>query len=388
MSQNQKTRVIPLFIALLTAVIVFSMLFMDLWGGKPETLPEERAIVMENTMTIQEFGAQNKLSPEILKSVFGLTSQGELQQTLEQSGLSQAEIVEKTQKFLAIASEEATKNWAKILLKFLAWIGFLVYVFFQLRQGKITPRQRKRLLFAAVVVFGVILGSDPSPMGTVKDAVVLFGKNGVIFPPRLIAFLVMLIGGVIIANKFLCSWGCQLGTFQDLIFRVNRKEGDREGIFRQYKVPFVVSNTIRILFFVALVLGAFFWAVDIVELYDPFKLFNPAVLGAFGIIVLGLLLITSLFVYRPWCHFFCPFGLVGWLAEKVSYYKIKVNYDACIACEACAKACPSMVMNAILKQQHTIPDCFACGNCIDVCPVNAVHFEKGKRSVPPAGKFA
>ena len=388
MSQDQKTRVILIFIALLTGVVVFSMLFMALWGGKPETLPEEHALAIERTMTIQEFGAQNELSNEVLKNVFGLTSQEEMQQTLEQSGLSHEEITARVQKTLALASEEAAKNWVKILLKFIAWIGFLVYVFFQLRQGKITPKQRKRFLLAAVIVFGVILGSDPSPMGTVKDAVVLFGKSGVIFPPRLIAFLVMLVGGVMLANKFLCSWGCQLGALQDLIFRINRDQDDRKGTFPQFKIPFVLSNTIRIVFLFAVIFGAFGWAIDIVELYDPFKIFNPAVLGAFGIIIIGFLLIASLFIYRPWCHFFCPFGLVGWLAEKLSYYKIQVNYDVCIGCEACAKACPSTVMDAILKQQHTIPDCFACGNCINVCPVNAVHFEKGKRSAPPAGKFA
>ncbi len=97
--------------------------------------------------------------------------------------------------------------------------------------------------------------------------------------------------------------------------------------------------------------------------------------------------IAALFVYRPWCHLFCPFGLVGWLTEKVSIYKINVDYDACTACEVCAKACPSTVMNAILKQEQTIPDCFACGSCIDVCPVNAVHVQSGKRNATPAGKF-
>ncbi|MBD3306899.1 hypothetical protein GF339_10735 [candidate division KSB3 bacterium] len=77
-------------------------------------------------------------------------------------------------------------------------------------------------------------------------------------------------------------------------------------------------------------------------------------------------------------------GLVGWLAEEISLYKINVDYDVCIACEAC----PSTVMNAILKQkQKTIPDCFACGNCLDVCPMNAVHFQRGKRNTPPTGKF-
>ena len=43
-----------------------------------------------------------------------------------------------------------------------------------------------------------------------------------------------------------------------------------------------------------------------------------AALGAIGIGFVGLILASSLFIYRPWCHFFCPFGLVGWLVEKIT----------------------------------------------------------------------
>jgi len=68
---------------------------------------------------------------------------------------------------------------------------------------------------AAVCVFGIIPGSDPSPMGTVKDAIVLLDLKGMIFPPRLIAFGIFLLM-VILANKYICSWGCRFGTLQDL----------------------------------------------------------------------------------------------------------------------------------------------------------------------------
>jgi polyferredoxin len=46
---------------------------------------------------------------------------------------------------------------------------------------------------------------------------------------------------------------------------------------------------------------------------------------------ISLALVVSLFIYRPWCYFFCPFGLDGWMAEKISLFKIKVDYDKCIA---------------------------------------------------------
>jgi polyferredoxin len=251
---------------------------------------------------------------------------------------------------------------------------------------KVTTGIRKWLLLGAVAVFGVVLGSDPSPMGTVKDAVVLYGSKGVIFPPRLIAFGVFLLL-VVVANKFICSWGCQLGTLQDLIFRLNRDKEDRKGLLRQFKVPFVISNAVRVAFFAAIVLFAFAWATDIVEGVDPFKVFKPQALGIAGAVFAGLLLVLSLFIYRPWCHFFCPFGLAGWVAEKISLFKIHVNYDKCIACEACTKACPSTVMRAILKRDKIIPDCFACGTCIETCPVGAIAFKAGKRSKPPADKF-
>ena len=128
-------------------------------------------------------------------------------------------------------------------------------------------------------------------------------------------------------------------------------------------------------------------AYDLINPNDPFKIYKPAALGALGLGFVGLLLVGSLFVYRPWCHLFCPFGLVGWLLEKVSLFKIKVNYDTCTACEACARACPSTVMNAILKRENVIPDCFACASCIGVCPTGSVNLAAGKRNTPPPGKF-
>ena len=85
---------------------------------------------------------------------------------------------------------------------------------------------------------------------------------------------------------------------------------------------------------------------------------------------------------------FWPVGLVGWVFEKLSWHKIKVDYEACISCEACSRACPSTVMGAILKRdKKVIPDCFACGTCIPACPVDAISFASGKRDLPPEGKF-
>lgn len=343
-------------------------------------------MIFREDMTLAEFGTVNHLSEPLLKEVFALENKGNIQQPLNALGLSPQEITKKVDKKLALEKEHKSKSWGKIFLKFFAWFGFLYFVFHLMRQSKVTPKNRKILYLVAVVLFGVILGSDPSPMGTVKDAIVLLGANGVIFPPRMIALTLFLLL-VLVANKFICSWGCQFGTLQDLIFRLNRKTTDRKGVIRQFKPSFTITNGIRILFFGLFTVVAFIWGFDLVEPIDPFKLYKPVVVGTIGMIFLIGILTLSLFVYRPWCTLFCPFGLVGWLVEKQSIFKINVNYATCEGCQTCAQACPSTAMETILKQQSTITDCFSCGSCIDSCPTASVSFRAGKRNTPPSGKF-
>lgn len=386
-NKGSRAKVLIYFAIVIAVVIVLSSLISGLWGVKEgEGTGEAVAINITADMTVEEFGRTNNLSKELLKEIFVLTDKKDLQKTIGQTGISPEQIIAKVKKEKALHEEFKSKNWFLIPLKFALWIIFLALVFMLIRKKAITARVRKILYLVAFGLFGVILGSDPSPMGTVKDAVVLLGTKGVVFPPRLIAMTVFLIM-VFLANRFICSWGCQLGTLQDVIFRINRGEKDRMGVFPQFKLPFAVTNSIRIITFAALTVIAFAWGMDMIGAVDPFKIFKPSVVAFYGWIFIGILLVASLFIYRPWCHLFCPFGLVAWLVEKVSIFKIKVNYDTCIACEKCVKACPSTVMEGILKRDRVIPDCFSCATCIETCPTKSISFESGKRAMPPAGKY-
>ena len=379
-------RTIISLVFILFIVVFTSFISSHLWAGKQEKLPESIEITASEDITVAEFGKKLNLDRQVLRNVFNLKSPADLKKKVADFGMDEQQLKKKLNKVLAIRAEHGSKNWIKIFIKGGLWIIFLLTILILLKKGKITAPNRKWIYITAVGIFGIILGSDPSPMGTVKDAIVLLGSRGVIFPPRLIAFSIFLLM-VILANKFICSWGCQIGTLQDFIFRLNRDPKDKTGLFKQVKIPFIISNSVRILFFLILTFVAFVWSMDIVEVIDPFKIFKPNVIGLVGGIFIALIMFLSLFIYRPWCHFFCPFGLVGWLAEKISFLRIKVDYDKCISCEACSKACPSTVMDAILKQNRIIPDCFSCGTCIESCPADAISFAPGKRQKPPKDKF-
>ncbi len=373
-------------VVVVVAVIFLSLISVKVQGHKEEN-SGTKAIVVNESMTIGQFGEVNGIANPHLKKVLQLESKNDLNKNILQAGLTREQLIQRFTKDLTLKAEYESRNWIKIPLKFILTIGVLVLVFIFLRKRKITTTNRIIFLGSSVFVFGVLLGSDPNPMGTVKDAIVLFGTKHVIFPPRMVALTLFLLM-VLLANKFICSWACQFGTLQDLLFQLGRKKERNGKVFiPQFKVPFVVTNTIRVVFFVLLSAAALFIAVDIVNPIDPFKVFNPAKLGILGAIFAGLILVMSVFIYRPWCHFFCPFGLVGWLLEKISIFKIQVNYDTCIACRKCEQSCPSSVMGAILKRDRIIPDCFPCGICIEACPTKSISFNKGRRTNPPHGKF-
>lgn len=379
-------KTVILFLVVIGVVIILSNLSGRIWGGKSESLPAHWEWTIEEGMRVADFGRANELTNPVLKEIFGLQSREDLQKKLSAYGTAD-QIEALVVRRLALVAEQGSKNWVKILIKFALWFVFLTTVFFLFNRRKAVPTLRKWLLFTSVLVFGVVMGSDPGPMGTVKDAIHLFGSTGAIFPPRMIALAVFLLL-VFLANKYICAWGCQAGALQDLVFRLNQGNGRKASLGRQVRLPFVVTNSVRIAFFCIFTLVAFLWGTDIVEPVDPFKIFKPAALGLIGGSFVGLLLILSLFVYRPWCHLLCPFGLVGWLVEKVSRVRISVDYETCIACRKCEAACPSTVMGAILtREKKTIPDCFACYACRDVCPTESIQFSTRKRTLSPPGHF-
>ena len=200
MAKRSFTITIILFLLIIALVISLSLISGRLWGGKPETLPEPKELVISEKMSVEKFGRVNDLPNPVLKTIFGLQARSDLQKMLSEYGTPD-QIKSLVTKKLALAAEHATKNWVKILVKFGLWFAFLTTLFIVFTRRRFTPSIRKWVLFFSVLIFGVIMGSDPSPMGTVKDAIHLYGSSRAIFSPRMIALTVFLLI-VFVANKY------------------------------------------------------------------------------------------------------------------------------------------------------------------------------------------
>ncbi len=250
-----------------------------------------------------------------------------------------------------------------LISKFVLWIAVIVTATILLRRHKVTSKVRLAFIVGGVLVFGLAYGLltrgglNPNPVFSVRNLLmVVLVKHQLLLP--VVAMLVILLLMVWVSNKSICGWGCQLGLLQDLLHRVP---------LPKWKPPFWLSNGVRIVAFVALVVGLAVAGLDWIGVIDPFQLFSFSFTLGIALFSAGVL-IASMFIYRPWCHFLCPFGLLGWLVEQVSLFRPRINREACKECQLCVKACPSQAMADFYAGKKIHADCFACGACIEACP--------------------
>jgi polyferredoxin len=322
---------------------------------------------VDSTKTIARIAQDNGVPVEkLIKSLQLDLNQGDM--TLSEAGRNSAQAGVIIRRIKILQQTEQSKNWKLILFKFGLWTIALAAASWLLVKRKANRGLRLAWMAGTALVFGFLLGSDPNPMGTVKDAVVLWGREGVLFPPRLIALVVFLLM-VWISNKSICGWGCHFGALQDLLHHIPVKK---------FKLPFILTNAVRLAVLLSVIVLVFFWKIDWVGAIDPFKVFNWQAwsLTLAGLLFLAFILILGLFFYRPWCQLFCPFGLLGWMVEQASLLRPRIRREHCRKCLKCVEVCPSQAMDGIYHDKKTRADCFACGKCIEQCPARVINWEK------------
>jgi ferredoxin-type protein NapH len=169
------------------------------------------------------------------------------------------------------------------------------------------------------------------------------------------AGLLLLLILSLVFGRIFCGHICPAGAIQELFSLVplpkygqNWKE---------------VSRGIRAAVFVIVLAAAFGWSVGIIDYFGLKEFFSLDVTSVFFYVFLGVLLL-SMVVYRPFCRFICPYGLLLSLTAAVSAFKFR-RTDTCIKCGLCERACPTNEA----KVSDRKSECYMCGRCVEVCPV-------------------
>jgi polyferredoxin len=197
---------------------------------------------------------------------------------------------------------------------------------------------------------------------------------------NLVIAAAVLISALLLRSAF-CGWICPLGFIQDLIHSLSTRMQKRFVPVRKAvralnqsggPVWRFLDKYLRYVKYGVLVwavTGAAIYGVMVFRDYDPWSALINIAEWTFtpGLLVLGLTLVGSLFVERPWCRYACPLGAASGLLGKLSPVFLKREAAACTNCKICTNACP-MGLQVHSATSITSVDCMSCLECVGACP--------------------
>jgi NosR/NirI family nitrous oxide reductase transcriptional regulator len=197
-------------------------------------------------------------------------------------------------------------------------------------------RQRSRralyiMAIATVLYFGFWRKGCVCSVGSLQNiTLAIFNPDYAIPVPVILFFLMPLIFTLFYGRTF-CASVCPLGAVQELV------------LIRPVRVPRVLQKGLGMIPYIYLGLAVLFAATGaafIICRFDPFVAFFR-MSGPFYMLILGFFfLIIGTVVGRPYCRFFCPYGVIlGWMSS-LSRRHVSITPDDCIQCRLCENACP------------------------------------------------
>jgi len=187
----------------------------------------------------------------------------------------------------------------------------------------------------------------------------------------------------LVFGRFICGFLCPFGLLQELVAKVP---------FPQIKKPWNWLKYIKYAVLLVFVILMPVFVINYMGVGDPafckyicpagtltagfpLLMLNPSLRASLGwlfalkVLILILVIIGCLLIYRFFCRFLCPLGAIYALFNHISFYKLYLDSEKCVACGACASACKMGVNPA---KTPNSPECVRCGDCVRVCKAGAL----------------
>jgi NapH/MauN family ferredoxin-type protein len=261
---------------------------------------------------------------------------------------------------------------------FITWIIISIIAVFIIWKDKRSLMIKIALYLISIIIAGFLLGGVPNAVMPIQQIFINLGMGAAelsaILP--LIIILGILILSSVLFGRLFCGYACPVGAIQELLSRIQFKSDVKSQESAKYRVDVSskIPRIIRGIFFGIIIVLSVIWGVALLQVINPFlgySIFKNPLIVTMVIPLLSLVVISilSIFIYRPWCRFLCPFGAIAGEICRRSLYKIE-RTDDCTECGLCEKVCPT---------QEAYPDskkgeCYLCGRCIEVCPQDALKF--------------
>jgi polyferredoxin len=236
-----------------------------------------------------------------------------------------------------------------------------------------TRNLRGFFLVSSIVILGFYQGGCPCPIMSLQQ-VIMAGIGEVPDWTGMLWFL-GLIPITYLFGKVWCGWICHLGALQEFFFLPGKIK-----ILQSAKAQRVMRIT-RMVLLLALIVQLLVTRTNLFKTIDPFKVaFNLHSANLTGWILLGLVLLTSVFIYRPFCKTVCPIGLIlGWIS-KIPGASVLAPQNTCTGCTVCDSSCKIKAITHDEKiSRLDNQECIACGDCVGNCRKGSMKFVRNTK---------
>lgn len=227
------------------------------------------------------------------------------------------------------------------------------------------------------------------PLGALQNALAGSGTKTPVYILGILALFGVMLG------RTICGFLCPTGLIQDLLYKIKTPKFGKNRITR-------ILSYFKYVLLIALVVAvplAYMLQSTPVPGFCKYicpsgtlggailLLLNPANASYYGMLgglftwkfaVLVVILLASVFTYRPFCRFVCPLGAIYGFFNKIALLGVKVEQDKCTNCGLCVAHCK---MDIKKVGDH---ECINCGECIKVCPTKAIVWKGSSIFVKPS----
>ena len=195
-----------------------------------------------------------------------------------------------------------------------------------------------------------------------------------------VVLMIIVFTTTLLLGPLFCGWICPMGTFQEWIGKIGKKIFKKK--YNRF-IPYSIDKYLRFLRYGILTWVIYMTAVSgilIFQDFDPYYTlfqFWTGEVAISGFIILGLVIILSLFVERPFCKYACPYGAVLGVFNLFRLIPLRRNPSTCINCKACDRACPMNIPVSTSGRviNHQCISCYECTSDDGACPVsNTMEF--------------
>jgi len=219
-------------------------------------------------------------------------------------------------------------------------------------------RLRRVVMLVSVGYLGFYIGGCLCPLGAVQNLVL----SGTTLKVAFLLTLAIPLLATLLFGRLYCGWVCPAGGLQEIV------HGEKNAVV----VPPPLHRWLKYLKYVALVSLIALVALagePVFRDWDPFRvawdLGGPLV----PLAVLAAIIVTSAFVYRPWCRYLCPMGAIFAVAARLSLVRL-VPAASCVGCKLCSRNCRTQSL-AVSKETGRVTidqeECMGCGACRSTC---------------------